>query len=158
MTESENTGRFAAEFNPYQAPDAHQPVADVPMDRRQSLGWLRLWSGLLLLTLTIGTPLAVFYSIESIVATGPFALVFGLIVVSRGIKCRRIVTTLTGVITAIFVLFVFALINLNEWSPREAEEPVGAMIVVFDVLVVPLLLYGIFAGDAKYSRDQIEVE
>lgn len=157
MNESDNAGGFAAEVNPYQAPDAQHLVAEVPINHRQRLGWLRLWSGLLLLTLAVGTPLAVFYWIESIVATGPFALVFGLIVVTRGIKSQRMVTTLTGVITAIFVLVVFALINLNDWSPREAQEPVGVMIVIFDVLIVPLLLYGIFAGDATNSGDQIEV-
>ena len=151
MNGSDDPERIDYGFNPYLPPTAAGSPVDTAAARSKPLGWLRFWSFLLLLTLMIGTPLAMYYSIESIVATGPFVLIFGLIVAAVGAKCRQIATTLVGVLSVLFVILVFGLINLNGWSPRDAEEPVPAMIALFDLIVFPLAIYGMIAKNPDGS-------
>lgn len=133
-------------------------MATVPVakstDRDKAMVVMRLSSGALWLTILAAALLSHFYDVESILVTGPTGLILGLWVASRGLKCRVPLITWFGFGTVAFVVFVFALINLNNWGPPDAQEPVSLLIGCFAALSVPFGVYGTFARNVAVPLNE----
>jgi hypothetical protein len=105
-----------------------------------------------------GSVIAAAVQIESIVGTGPAFSVLGLIVAECGRRSRLRSMYWIGLSTLALSLFVFALINIAEWSPAEASVPVPVLLLAYESVVIPLglrTLWRMFVAapaDARLAR------
>jgi hypothetical protein len=79
--------------------------------------------------------------VETIVATGPLYLLAGIFTSYRAYREANAMGLLIG-FSAIFLTgLIFALINLNNWSPTVADRPVSIIIWSYSAIAVPLLYF-----------------
>lgn len=118
--------------NPYAVTtlELGKPVK-VPDDTSRLVRWMILIALPLLL---IGAASSLI-DIESIVASGPVMLIYGLILMflTRG-QNQRLFRWFAWTCCA-FPIFVFLIIYLLEWSPGDAQIPISALCCVFACLV-----------------------
>ena len=102
-----------------------------------------LLTSLLLISIGVAVIIAA-HDIESIVITGPLFSVIGLVLCivwffhRRGLWAPLVALSLPAVSLAVFFL-----IYTRRWSPQEAQQPVTAVLLVYQVATVVVGLIGI---------------
>lgn len=123
------------ETNPYAPPAAFAPADVAPESVSQSrvVSALAAAAACLLGSLAAGG--FAIAEIESIVASGPALLLASIVLAALAYPAPlRRLTWISGTI-CLFVVFVFLLINLNGWGPRQADRPVGSLVAVSSVVI-----------------------
>ena len=123
------------EVNPFRAPESHfEPVDPVPKS------YARLAMNVLicikLAVIALGSFLAN-QDIENIVWAGPTITCLGLPIAYLGLRKSRYLAVgfgLSGLMISLACLFW---IWSNQWSPYEAQDPVGAVVVGYAALAIP---------------------
>ncbi|HZN35712.1 MAG TPA: hypothetical protein VFB80_17905 [Pirellulaceae bacterium] len=83
--------------------------------------------------------------IESIVITGPTAGFLGFLLALVAAFRRRRLLTAANLSLPLLGVTVFLLIFCNRWSPRDAQHPVTAILLGYEVLAAPLWLGGLWS-------------
>jgi hypothetical protein len=94
----------------------------------------------LLLAQTVGILVAVVFAvmeIESIVASAPILSLSGALIGLFSFRRDRLVGLLFGLSAPTMAAFCLFLIATLEWDPRQAQIPVGAILVVYGLLGMP---------------------
>jgi len=121
--------------NPYAPPAVFASVdeAEKGLSRRRTR-----WAMAAAVICLVGAIPAAGYSIvdiESIIGSGPALLLVAIALYFLAVPAPlRPLRWISGAISVI-VVFVFLLININEWSPRRAEDPVNSILCVAAVLL-----------------------
>lgn len=114
---------------PLKVLEYHVPLAGEPGAGRWS--WVGRWTAALAWAACAAGTALIFWEVESVMATGPVLLILGVLLTVAGLVARRTLWALLGSgHVAVCVLFV-ALVNLRDWSPRQAEAPFEAMSVLY---------------------------
>ncbi len=122
--------------NPYQTPEV------LPEPEREYLAtrvcfWPKIWISVQLLVVVVGIGLSV-ATIFSIIGSGLVLSLAGIVMAICAYRLRLRWGIVLGASAPLFSVFIFALINIMEWSPRDAELPVPMMASVY--LVGALIL------------------
>ncbi|MCS7470488.1 hypothetical protein NZK35_27875 [Stieleria sp. ICT_E10.1] len=126
---------MGSEINPYAAPqNAPSPPPLQGEFRPRRLRFAVGFAALVLIGAPVASACAV-YDIESIVVSGPLLSLFAIVL---AILSRR--TDLRGfwILSAMMIAMsigCFLTIFLREWSPGEAQTPIGAATVVFAIVI-----------------------
>lgn len=94
----------------------------------------------LLIAHTLGIVVAVVFAvmgIESIVVSGPILSVSGALVGLLSFNRDRLLGFLFGLSAPTMAAFCLFVIATKEWSPNDAQVPVGAFLVVYGLLSMP---------------------
>jgi len=129
MTDSENP-------NPYAPPQVASESVLLPKpspDRRR----IRRWAIVECLVIA-GALAAQAIDIESIIISGPVFGLVGLGVAIMGRRSRHVPALMFGGSAFAFAIFIFVLINLADWGPREATRPVMILSWIYTVAVTPV--------------------
>ena len=105
--------------------------------KANQLLWWITFSQFAILVLAIGLE---FYQIEIIIGSGVVYSIIGGVVAVFAQRRKRIWLAAAGWSAPAISLFIFALINLNEWGPAEATEPVQVMSIVYGLVIGSLLV------------------
>lgn len=81
-----------------------------------------------------------FYEIETIVFSGPIGSIIGLVVFGVTYKSRLTMRKTIGLSAPIFSLICFSLIYFWEWSPSEAQEPIGILMLLYTIVIFILIV------------------
>lgn len=131
--------------NPYASPHA----ATRPIKWRQSAGNASLAvvvaSLAQVLGLIAGTA-AAFGEIESILVSGPLVSILGLVITFVSARSRNLLGVIFGISAPLFAGLVFALINIREWGPGDAQKPVSRLILVYVLAAAPFGSLAILAA------------
>jgi hypothetical protein len=124
--------------NPYAPP---QVVSDPPIvvQLRARGGWHRafLWVKSSTIIIAIG---AAYFDIESIVFSGPFYGLLAILIGLFGYFQRDGWSMVVSVVSLAFVISIFLLINIKDWSPSDADGPVQKMMIAYAVIALPVTL------------------
>lgn len=119
--------------NPFRAPESNETSK-----RTASGGTLRLKIGLLVFAVAILLgPILSFIFIHSIIGSGVIVFSVGLTLIVGGKRNSVASVALLGGSGIAIVLFVFGLININDWSPDEATSPVSMLISAYSMFALP---------------------
>lgn len=78
----------------------------------------------------LGT-IAVFVDVESVLFSGPLLLLIGLYLLIAGVMHRLLWLAVTGALHVGICALFFGLVQLLQWSPREAETPFRILSTVY---------------------------
>jgi hypothetical protein len=139
--------------NPYRPPETGPDATVV------SASGIR-WSGTSLLAALqvfiafTGTGLA-FWDIESILGSGPLLAIVGGLHAIAGHRRGRSSAIFMGYSAPAFCIAIFLLINIKEWGPDAAQDPVSTLAVIY---LIPLVAAWL-ASELQRSRlrDEINV-
>ena len=81
----------------------------------------------------VALALIVYVEVESVLVTGPILFLLGLALLIGGVAMRRPLTASIGAAHCGVCVLFFALVNLLQWSPREAKWPFSVMGAVYTV-------------------------
>ena len=124
--------------NPFRAPQsAFEPIENT---FHTNLRRLRVCLGLQCTSIALGVA-AAFYTIHSIVVTGAILCLVGVVTVFLSRRLKLTDGLVFGLSGPAVSLVCFALINLLNWSPRDAQHPVSIIAVVYATCALPLGLY-----------------
>jgi hypothetical protein len=128
-------------INPYAPPHAAptKPQNVLP-NLEQTNPWLRRACIFQLLIIFAALGLEAI-EVETIVGTGPIYLAAGIFTSYRAVREANLWGVLIGFSAIILTGLIFALINLNNWSPTAADRPVSIIIWSYSVIAVPLLYF-----------------
>ncbi len=117
-------------YNPYQMPASwptHEQLDTVP-----SAGhfWVKTCVCLKLLAVVVGLGLT-FWEIKTIIGSGPVLFLVGWITAFLSFRRRLPWGVTFGVSGPLFSLLIFSLINLLDWGPGDAEQPVRILAGVY---------------------------
>ena len=102
--------------------------------------WLKSCVGLQMLIVVVGVGLSA-RQIETILGSGPVLFLVGFITAFLSYRRRFPLGIILGTSGPLFALFIFALINILDWGPDDAKQPVPLIAVV----------YFIFSGFAAFA-------
>lgn len=122
--------------NPYQTPEVLLEPEREYLATRVCF-WPKIWIIVQLLVVVVGIGLSV-ATIFSIIGTGVVLSLAGIVTAICAYRLRLRWGIVLGASAPLFSVFIFALINIMEWSPRDAELPVPMMASVY--LVGALIL------------------
>jgi len=89
---------------------------------------------------TVGMLLAAFIEIEWIMAAGPLLSISGLLMAISARRCQSVVVLSYGLSGPMMCALCATLIAVNSWGPEESRLPIGAIIIVYAILAVPLAI------------------
>ena len=149
MNFSDNPYAVTTEFT---SPAAYYQWGYPELFRRRS--YLALLGGILA-TDIVGSAAAV-WEVQTILASGPILLSLGVIhlIVTRGGRGPGLAWI--GLASVVYPLFCFAVINLFGWGPKEAQQPISWMCVVFTVSVILGVLVTIRRSRRRTMHEQAE--
>ncbi|QDV43620.1 hypothetical protein Enr13x_34770 [Stieleria neptunia] len=127
---------MGSEINPYAAPQS-APARPVPITVDFGQRRMRFAVGFAAL-LMIGSLLAsafAIYDIESIVVSGPLLSLFALVLAVLSIRSDLRGFWILSAATVAMSIGCFLTIFLGEWSPGDAQVPIGAASVVFAIVI-----------------------
>ena len=82
--------------------------------------------------------------IESIVVSGPILSTIGLVAALSWRFCRSVFLGALGLSAPAMSLFLLLLISGLNWSPSDAQVPVTAILIGYEVLIAPFALIGLY--------------
>lgn len=132
----DSSDRANSDLNPYAAPQS-RPEAAAPSEgfpRATLFQWL---VGLKILTI-IGGAIAAHIEIESILVSGSLLTLQGIPIGLLSYRASYWRGLSFGVCGPAISIFCFLLINIMDWGPKDAEEPVSAIADVYAVVAVIL--------------------
>jgi nicotinamide riboside transporter PnuC len=121
--------------NPFRAPQTSFEPVESKFDT--SLRHLRICLGLQCTTIVLGVA-AAFYDIYSILVTGAVLSLVGLLTAILSMRPRLISGLVFGLSGPAISAICFALINLLNWGPDDAQHPVSLIAAVYAMITVPL--------------------
>lgn len=95
-----------------------------------------LWAAQLVAT--VGMVIPAFVEIEWIMGAGPLLSIAGLVMAAVACRLQSTVVLLYGLSAPLVCALCAGLIAINSWGPEESRLPIGVIIVVYALLVVPL--------------------
>jgi hypothetical protein len=140
--------------NPYRAPEV---PFEVVRERapRGAYFWIRSFIMMQMLVAVVGTA-AAFVDVHTIVATGPILSMIG---ISGAIACVRRPCgfgTLIGVSGLGISLAIFLIIQLFNWGPSEAQEPVPLIGAVYMAILCVMGLVALRETISLQANAQIQ--
>jgi len=124
--------------NPFRAPQsAFEPIEST---FNTNLRRLRVCLGLQCATIALGVA-AAFYNIHSIEVTGGILFLAGVVTAFLSRRLRLTDGLVFGLSGPAISLVCFAMINLLNWSPTDAQHPVSILAVGYATCALPLGLY-----------------
>jgi len=108
--------------NPYRAPEVPFEVVRESAPRGAYF-WVRSWIILQMLVAVVGTA-AAFVDVHTIMATGPILSIVGIFGTIACVRNRYYFGAVISASGSIISLAVFLIIQLLNWGPAEAQEPV----------------------------------
>jgi len=140
--------------NPYRAPEV---PFEVVRERapRGAYFWVRLWISLQMLVAVAGTFTA-FISVHMIVATGPILSIVGISGTIASFRKRYDFGAWIGASGAIISLAIFLLIQLFNWGPAEAQEPVPLIGAVYMAILCVMGLVALRETISLQANAQIQ--
>ncbi|MEZ6061558.1 MAG: hypothetical protein R3C19_14525 [Planctomycetaceae bacterium] len=124
------------EHNPYLAPERLHEPAPLPKQFYARKVFLIL-VGVMLLTIVGGT-IAAHIDIESIIVSGAIVSLLGISIAVLAMRVRRWTGVMFGLSGPAITLFCFLLINIQEWSPGDAQVPVSRIVTVYAAVAIVL--------------------
>ena len=115
--------------NPYRAPEVSFEVVRERAPRGAYF-WVRSFIIMQMLIAVVGTA-AAFVDVETIVATGPILSVFGIFGTIACVRKRYDFGALIGASGPVISVAIFLIIQLFNWGPTEAQEPVPLIGAVY---------------------------
>jgi len=82
--------------------------------------------------------------IESIIVSGPILSITGLVAALSWRFCRSVFLGALGLSAPAMSLFLLLLISGLNWSPSDAQVPVTAILIGYEVLIAPFALVGLY--------------
>jgi len=147
----------STDINPYAAPSSEPSAVKVPTQGRVRLVFALACACLILL----GCPVASWFAnqdIESILASGPALGLTAviLILLARRDDLRRLQPIALAMLAIITLIFLT--IFVQEWSPEEAQEPIGTASIycAAGMQVGFLLVYWTLAGSDRSFQSTVE--
>jgi hypothetical protein len=125
----------AMDDNPYRPPDTGPDLTVISAAGNRVPG-ISLLAALQVFIAFTGTGLA-FWEIETILGSGPLLAIAGSLHAIAGHRRGRLSAILMGYSAPVFCLAIFVLINLKEWGPGAAQDPVSALAVGY---LIPLVI------------------
>ncbi len=122
--------------NPYAAPAVDVPIVDLP-DRVVSAPRYR-WSQALAVVCVAGSPIAsalAVWDIETIIGSGAILALLSVILLCLCWAPMLRPLLLISVAGLSIVIGCFFVINLNSWSPNQAQAPIGQTSIVLATLM-----------------------
>jgi len=142
----------AMDDNPYRPPETG-PDATVVSAAGNRVPGTSLLAALQVFVAFVGTGFA-FWEIESILGSGPLLAVVGGLHAIAGHRRGRLSAILMGYSAPVFCIAIFLLINLKEWGPDAAQDPVSALAVAY---LIPLVVAWL-ASERQRSRLRDEIK
>ena len=102
--------------------------------------WLKVCVFLQMLVVVVGLGLS-FWAIETILGSGPVLFLAGFMTAFLSYRRRFPLGSILGTSGPLFALLIFGLINILDWGPDDAKQPVPLIAVV----------YFIFSGFAAFA-------
>ena len=125
--------------NPYAPPTAEldQAILAPVLPKRKWLQWL------ITLQFVVIFFAAGFAAVDigSIVVSGPFFSLVGIVIAVFAARHRNRVACLYGISAVVFAFFVFALIFFNDWRPIAASTPVLTLILIYGFAALAVTLF-----------------
>ena len=127
-------------INPYAAPQTPQsPPTSFRDDEQPGRGRkLRLVAFVLSILILIGAPIASGFAmddIETIVVSGPILGIISLLTLGVTVRQGLLLIRVISLAMLAMVIGCFLTIFLREWSPSDAQQPIGWATVVFAVFI-----------------------
>ena len=98
----------------------------------------------------LGSTIASFVDIHSILFSGPIGLVVGLVLTILAIRQRLHYSKLFGLSAIVVTVGLFGVINILNWGPTDAERPVPIILVCYSVVSIP---FGLVQRHSLMKRD-----
>ncbi len=124
------------EYNPYLAPEHRDDPVAVP-ERFHARRIFLVLVGVKILTI-VGGAIAAIVDIESIVFSGPVISLLGLPIAFLAYRVRHWRGVWFGLSGPAITLFCFALINIQNWGPGDAQGPVSVITSLYAAVAVVL--------------------
>lgn len=125
--------------NPYAAPSSPADQVVLPVE---PIRFVRLQRWVVLQCLVMAFTLAAqFFSIETIIISGPIFALTSLLIVIVAARTKSSAGIWFGILSVLFAVFIFGLINYAQWGPREARRPVIILSWIYAVVVSPLIVF-----------------
>jgi K+-sensing histidine kinase KdpD len=115
--------------NPYRAPEVPFEVVRESAPRGAYF-WVRAFIMMQMLVVVVGTA-AAFVDVHTIMATGPILSIVGILGTIACVRNRYYFGAMIAASGSIFSLAIFLIIQLLNWGPAEAQEPVPLMGAVY---------------------------
>ena len=122
--------------NPYRPPQQVNTVAFEQVLTTPEL-WLRRTTLMLCVLIVVAVAIA-FINVFSIVFSGTAAVFLGLIITILGIRSGRVSGILFGGSALAITVAVFIWINVMDWSPEDAQEPVPLVLAAYAFFFTPV--------------------
>ena len=140
--------------NPYRAPEVPFEVLRESV-LRGAYFWIRSFIILQMLVAVVGTA-AAFVDVETIVITGPILSIFGIFGTIACVRKRYNFGVWIGASGPAICLAIFLIIQLFNWGPTEAQEPVPLIGAVYMAILCVMGLVALRETISLQANAQIQ--
>lgn len=158
-SESQWSQQTADDTNPYRAPGVGRPIPAAVVDSRKRPGWFLIAISVQVITILIGAVATLVY-IESILVSGAVLSIIGIVVAMMSLRHKwgdlYVLTAIFGGSGPILSAGCFLLINLQDWGPSAATEPIGVIAVIYACSFLPLGAWVLYGGGVAVERRPVE--